>query len=153
MWSIQYGDLSNPLMSLLLHGLRPRKGDGCPTDLLGEAYLPPPNVHFCDQHEETLDHPLPDCAFARTMWHQMFSLVERASWTPLADTKLVDWWCARPPATRRDETSTLWCWSCRCFGSARITLFLTEQHRRWKEQLGSMRASSPRDAKLLFCFE
>ena len=46
---------------------------------------------FCDQEEETIDHVLLACVFARTVWAAIFVALGTPSWIPTAQETLVEW--------------------------------------------------------------
>lgn len=49
---------------------------------------------FCDQHDETLNHLLLDCVFAKEVWHRFSFASGRPEFEPLDGETLGDW-CAR----------------------------------------------------------
>ena len=46
---------------------------------------------FCDQEEETINHVLLTCVFARTVWASIFVALGTPSWIPTAQETLVEW--------------------------------------------------------------
>ena len=55
---------------------------------------------FCDQEEETLNHIVLTCVFARTIWRTICTTIGKPAWTPAwHDTLAV--WCADKPKNMR----------------------------------------------------
>ena len=74
--------------------------------------------YICDQEEDTVDHILLRCVFARQVWHCCFLRARiTTNLVPTTDDKIADWWLhARkqiPKETRKgfDSIVMLICWS------------------------------------------
>lgn len=55
---------------------------------------------FCDQEDETIDHILLTCVFARTVWRTLCSALGKPQWSPTAQDTLKDWCVARTSSRR-----------------------------------------------------
>jgi hypothetical protein len=47
---------------------------------------------LCDQHDETINHLLSDCVFARQFWHKMWGFFGIPDVTPHTDGDNFFWW-------------------------------------------------------------
>jgi hypothetical protein len=46
-----------------------------------------------DQEQETIDHILVGCVFARSFWFQLLGQVNLSAFTPVVgETKMMEWW-------------------------------------------------------------
>ena len=84
-------------------------------DQLGRRGLQRPAAcPFCDQHEETIDHPLLVCVLARKVWTIVFRRWGLEPWIPNLDGRLAEWLPARlvDHSSDRDlwTAITLVCW-------------------------------------------
>jgi hypothetical protein len=72
---------------------------------------------LCDQEDETTDHLLLGCVFAREVWHRLLRKFRLPLQPPAAPSTLVDWWLSSrgllPRALRRgfDSVVLLVAWS------------------------------------------
>ncbi|XP_073358293.1 uncharacterized protein [Aegilops tauschii subsp. strangulata] len=58
---------------------------------------------FCDQEEETLDHILQTCVFARTVWRTLCSALGKPQWSPTAQDTLKEWCVARASGAHKPK--------------------------------------------------
>ena len=75
------------------------------------------HCHLCDQEEDTIEHILMQCVFARQVWHLCFMETEtNLSLMPTGQDPLQEWWnSARKRATKAqrkdfDAMVMLVCW-------------------------------------------
>jgi len=65
--------------------------DGGPVGLWGLPH--PPRCPLCDQDDETIQHLLASCVFARQVWVAVLGAIGLLSLTPLhSDEVFQDWW-------------------------------------------------------------
>lgn len=64
-------------------------------DRLAKRHLPhPASYPLCDQENETIDHLLVGCVFARQFWHVLLQRVGLAALSPQnSDGVFDEWWC------------------------------------------------------------
>lgn len=46
---------------------------------------------LCDQHEESINHLLLECMFARQIWEKICASLGRPDWTPMINDRLIEW--------------------------------------------------------------
>lgn len=59
---------------------------------------------LCNQEEETIDHLLLHCVFAREVWTAILHSLGKPEWLPAADVSLSDWCTARTGTGRYKKT-------------------------------------------------
>ena len=52
----------------------------------------PERCVLCDQEEETIQHILTSCVFARQFWHTILQQLALATLTPTRSSSFADWW-------------------------------------------------------------
>lgn len=64
---------------------------------------------LCDQEEETINHVLLTCVFARTMWAAICEALGRPEWTPTPRDSLGQWLCGKqgPSNMSRKDLHTI----------------------------------------------
>lgn len=73
----------------------------CTSDRLARRGLPHQNAFpFCDQHDETIDHLLVTCVFAREIWDKVCAAMGHTDGAPTAEVSLQGW-CLRAGAHGR----------------------------------------------------
>lgn len=113
-----------------------------------------PSVVLCDQEEETVQHILTNCVFARQFWHVILSTINLCNVVPRReDSCFVDWWRKAshkvPKGKRKDFNSfiILGAWSTwkhriKCvFDGARPCLYSLEEGFRDELQLWILAAA------------
>ena len=58
---------------------------------------------FCDQHEESIDHILLHCVFARQVWSIICTAMNKPNWTPRQGSSLSDWCITTQDLGRRTK--------------------------------------------------
>jgi len=83
--------------------------------------LPHPVVYpLCDQEQETIQHLLISCIFARQFWHSLLSPFDLSHLTPAVDApSFAEWWkqveCHVAKSSRKGLNSVI-SWGCGVFG-------------------------------------